>query len=106
MEGKGGDACIALVRLSLPKRVGAGAAFIRVGFFHTGAAGAVWVSGGDAPFLAPSGSLSIADGEGWGEAASLLVRPKNLPLSMGAAEGKGGDACIAPVEALRISYCL
>ena len=84
MEGKGGDACIALVRLSLPKRVGAGAAFIRVGFFHTGAAGAVWVSGGDAPFLAPSGSLSIADGEGWGEAAppaSLLVRPKNLPLS-------------------------
>jgi hypothetical protein len=26
------------------------------------------VSGGDAPFLAPSGSLSIADGEGWGEA--------------------------------------
>ncbi len=68
----------------------------------------MWVSGGDAPFLAPSGSLSlsIADGEGWGEAASLLVRPKNLPLSMGAAEGKGGDACIAPVEALRISYCL
>src|SRR5260370_37498515 len=33
------------------------------------------------PFIAPSGSLSIADGEGWGEAASLLVRPKNLPLS-------------------------
>ena len=38
------------------------------------------MSGGDASFLAPSGSLSIADGEGWGEAASLLVRPKNLPF--------------------------
>ncbi len=43
------------------------------------------MSGGDAPFLAPSGSLSIADGEGWGEAASLLVRSKNLPLSTGLA---------------------
>ena len=40
------------------------------------------MSGGDAPFLAPSGSLSIGDGEGWGEAASLLVRPKNLPVSI------------------------
>ena len=60
--------------------------FTRVGFFHKVAAGAVWVSGGNAPFLAPSDSLSIADGEGWGEAAppaSLLVRPKNLPLSTG-----------------------
>ncbi len=29
----------------------------------------MWVSGGDAPFRAPSGSLSIADGEGWGKKA-------------------------------------
>jgi hypothetical protein len=37
---------------------------------HSLGAGAVWVSGGDAPFLAPSGSLSIADGEGWGKKAT------------------------------------
>ncbi len=44
----------------------------------------MWVSGGNAPFLAPSGALSICDGEGWGEAAPpapLLVRTKNLPVS-------------------------
>ncbi len=75
--------------------------FTRVGFFQKGAAGAVWVSGGDAPFLAPSGSLSIAphpsdslsigDGEGWGEAPSLLVRPKNLPLSTPPSPLREGD---------------
>ena len=61
----------------------------------------MWVSGGDAPFLAPSGSLSIAphpsdslsigDGEGWGEAPSLLVRPKNLPLSTPPSPLREGD---------------
>jgi hypothetical protein len=56
------------MRPILSTRVGAGVVFTRGGFFHKVAAGAVWVSGGDAPFLAPSGSLSIADGEGWGEA--------------------------------------
>jgi hypothetical protein len=86
--------------------------FTRVGFFHKGAAGAVWVSGGDAPFRAPSGSLSIADGEGWGEAAppaSLLVRPKNLPLSTGAVRKGGGDAspCVSPdPQGSCLSFCL
>ena len=51
------------------------------------------MSGGDAPFLAPSDSLSIADGEGWGEAA-LCRYPFLAPSdSLSIADGEGwGEA--------------